>query len=653
MGTRTFMTLLFLPALLILGQQLGAQKLAVIPYVSGITAPIDIKQCGDDRLFVLERGGRIRIVNADGTLRPTPFLDITAKISSATEGEEGLLGLDFSPDYKSSGKFYVDYTGYIGTQLTTFVEQYSVSASDSNLADPASALTLLTQSQPFTNHNGGNLMFGRDGYLYINFGDGGSAGDPFRNGQNLKTFLGKILRIDVRNASPAQPYVIPPDNPLAQDTATGVKKEIWIYGVRNPFRSSFDRITGDLLVADVGQNKVEEVDYRPAGDPGGENFGWNIVEGDSCYSPATGCDKTGITLPVYEYFHNGGGAAIIGGYVYRSIQSRALWGQYLFSDEILRFIDGLSIVNGAVVGGVHPLITAAAATGNPVSFGEDRLGDQYIAFYGINQIYRLEDTSSLRRPKAYFTPVPGTGGTYLLEALQGRNMEYQWFRNDTLLPGATAPDLTASQTGRYTLQVTNTLGFSDTSEAFLLGTYGNLVDFTAQKIPGSLVLLAWQTTGELNVTGFAIERRLEGETSFGDIGLLASQAPGGYSISPLDYAFRDSTLPPSSPAFYRLRVTFRDGSFAYSDTRFVSPDPSTNGFIVFPNPARHHLQLYLDQYTHPVVLSVFDLAGRKLYGLDLQQAGRIIDLPASTGIYVIQVSDPDGRHAFRRKVVVY
>ena len=186
---KIFIHWIFVFSLFFVSQQMLAQKLAVVPYVSGTVAPIDIQNCGDDRLFVVERGGRIRIINADGTLRSTPFLDITSKISSATEGEEGLLGLAFSPNYKSDGKFYVDYTGRISGQLTTFIEEYKVSAADSNIADPSSALTLLTQSQPFTNHNGGNVMFGKDGYLYINLGDGGSGGDPYGNGQNKKTFL--------------------------------------------------------------------------------------------------------------------------------------------------------------------------------------------------------------------------------------------------------------------------------------------------------------------------------------------------------------------------------------------------------------------------------------------------------------------------------
>ncbi|HVZ97400.1 MAG TPA: PQQ-dependent sugar dehydrogenase [Chitinophagaceae bacterium] len=629
-----------------------SQKLAVLPYVSGIIAPIDIKNCGDDRLFVAERGGKIRIINPDGTLRTTPFLDISSKISSATESEEGFLGFAFSPDYKTDGKLYVDYTGYTGTQLTTFVEQYQVSASDSNMADPSSELTLLTQSQPFTNHNGGNLMFGKDGYLYINFGDGGSGGDPYGNGQNKKTFLGKILRIDVSNSLQAQPYTIPPANPFVNDTTAGVKKEIWIYGVRNPFRSSVDRITGDLLIADVGQNKVEEVDFQKANDPGGENYGWNIAEGDSCYAPATGCNKAGITMPIYEYYHNGGSAAIIGGYVYRGVQSKSLWGQYLFTDEILKFVDALPLVNGMVSGNVNHLITAAQATGNPVSFGEDKYGDEYIAFYGINTLYKLEDTSSLRRPKAYFTPVSPGGGLFLLQAVQGKNISYQWLRNDSLIAGAMSPDYTASQPGRYTLEVTNTAGFKDTSDAFLLGAYSNLTIFTAQEVPNNGVVLNWQTSGELNITGFAVQRRKDNETAFTNIGFVASKADSGFSSGELNYSFADSMLSDFVKAFYRLQIQFADGSFAYSDIRFISADNTKNGFIIFPNPSRNHLQLYVNDFTHPVIVSLFDIAGRKISAHALYQQNMVVDLPAAKGLYILQVAGTDGSNAVRKKVVV-
>jgi len=648
---KLFILYIFIGFLFFAAQQAISQKLAAIPYASGTSAPIDLKNCGDDRLFVAERGGRIRVINADGTLRATPFLDITSKISSATAGEEGFLGIAFSPNYKTDGKFYVDYTGFISGQLTTFVEEYKVSAADSNIADPSSALTLLTQSQPFTNHNGGNLMFGKDGYLYVNLGDGGGAGDPFKNGQNKKTFLAKILRIDISNSSAAQPYAIPPSNPFYSDTTVGIKKEIWTYGVRNPWRSSVDRLTGDLLIADVGQGKVEEIDFQKANDPGGRNYGWNIVEGDSCYNPATGCNKAGITMPIYEYFHNGGGGAIMGGYVYRSAQSKSLWGQYLFADEVLEFIDAIYLVNGVVSGNVNHLINAAQATGYPISFGEDRYGDQYIIFYGNGTVCKLQDTSYLRKPKAYFTPTNPVSNSFLLQGLQGRNLTYQWLKDNVIIPGATSPDYTTSELGSYALEVTNTLGFKDTSDAFLLGSSLNLISFAAQKIPGGLISLDWQTGAELNISGYTIQRRKNNETSFSDIGFVNSKSINGFSNNELDYTFTDSSALNYTKIFYRLQIEHADGSFTYSNIIFVSSDITKNGFIIFPNPAKGPVQLYLNEYTQPVVMVLYDNTGKKIQQQTISQQNSTIELPASKGVYIMQLSNKDGTNMVRKKII--
>ncbi len=633
-------------------QNVTAQKLAAIAYVSGINAPIDLKNCGDDRLFVAERGGRILIVNADGTLRPTPFLDITSKISSATEGEEGFLGFAFSPNYKKDGKFFVDYTARPGGQLTSVVEEYQVSSADSNIADVSSALTLLTQSQPFTNHKAGNLMFGKDGYLFVNFGDGGSGGDPYGNGQNKKTFLAKILRIDVSNSSSTMRYVIPPSNPFYSDTTTGIKKEIWIYGVRNPFRCSVDKLTGDLLIADVGQNKVEEIDFQKANDTGGENYGWNIVEGDSCYNPASGCNKTGITMPIYEYFHNGASAAVIGGYVVRSAQSKSLWGQYIFTDEVLKFIDAFNLSNGMVSGNVNHLITAAQATGNPVSFGEDRFGDQYIMFYANGTLYKLEDTSAARRPKAFIMSADSTNGLYTLHGLAGRNLSYQWYRNDTAIQGATSQDFSTSLIGKYTVEVTNTLSLKDTSDAFLVGSYINLISFAAQKIPSGFIQLNWNTSSELNITNYIIERRKDNETSFSDIDSIKTKSINGYSVSSLAYSFIDSSALVYTKLFYRLKIEHADGSFTYSDILFINADKIVNGFIFFPNPSKDKVQIYLNEYTQPVLMFMYDNTGRKISVQTITQQHTTVAVPASRGLYIIQISNLDGSGKIRKKLMV-
>jgi len=216
------------------------------------------------------------------------------------------------------------------------------------------------------------------------------------------------------------------------------------------------------------------------------------MEGNFCYRPATGCNSTGLSLPVYDYPHTVG-FSIIGGYVFRSAQSKSLFGTYIFADYVSRWVDGIRQSGGVLSGNVTHLITAAEARGNPVSFGEDRYGDQYILFNGNSTVYKLQDTSNLRRPKAYFTPMIQGAGSFLLQGLQGKGFTYQWLKNNVVIPGATSPDYTTSATGRYTLEVTDTLNFKDTSDVFLLGSSLNLVSFTAKKISAGVIRLEWKT----------------------------------------------------------------------------------------------------------------------------------------------------------------
>lgn len=289
--------------------------------VSGLSAPLDFQSArdGTGRFFVVEQGGTIRIVKGKKLLAP-PFLNISSIIVSG--GETGLLGLAFHPQYKTNGRFFVNYTRRVNTQLQTVIAEYHVSAANPNLADPSSARIILVIDQPFDNHNGGQLAFGSDGFLYIGMGDGGSGGDPQGNGQKLTTLLGKMLRIDINSGSP---YAIPPDNPFVG--VSGAKGEIWAYGFRNPWRFSFDKMTKRLFVGDVGQGAWEEVDIVTKGG----NFGWNIMEGKHCYPPGATCDPTGLILPIAEYSHSEG-IAIIGGYVYRGAAIAALKGLYVFGD---------------------------------------------------------------------------------------------------------------------------------------------------------------------------------------------------------------------------------------------------------------------------------------------------------------------------------
>ena len=325
------------------------------PIVSGLVRPVDVQNAGDGsgRLFIIEKVGRIRVFK-NGQLFETPFLDITDRIGSSGN-EQGLLGLAFHPHYAENGRFFVNYTDKNGN---TVIARFQASA---DIADPNSEVDLLHVYQPFPNHNGGVLTFGPDGYLYAGLGDGGSADDPFGNGQNKAVLLGKILRLDVDSA---QPYALPSDNPFGD--------EIWAYGLRNPWRISFDKATGDLYIADVGQDIWEEVDYVPAGEPGGLNFGWNYREGQHPFrgSPST---SDHLTYPVAEYSHNEGRCSVTGGYVYRG--AMAEWqGIYFYGDYCTGMVWGLvKSENGFKSQSLFE--TGVTIT----SFGQDESGEVYLA----------------------------------------------------------------------------------------------------------------------------------------------------------------------------------------------------------------------------------------------------------------------------------
>ena len=293
--------------------------------VDGLDDPVDVSNAGDGsgRLFVAEQAGRIRVIR-DGSLLATPFLDISDRIASG--GERGLLGLAFHPNYPADPRFFVDYTDRAGN---TVITQFMVRADDPDLADATGETVLLRIDQPFGNHNGGALEFGPDGMLYIATGDGGAGGDPQGNGRRLDTLLAKILRIDVDEPGDAdRPYGIPAGNPFV--ATDGARPEIWLTGLRNPWRMRFDPPTGDLWIGDVGQGAWEEIDVARAG-ASGLDFGWNPMEGFHCYSPPDDCDQTGLVLPVAEYGRDLG-CAVIGGVVVRDPRQGALDGQYLFGD---------------------------------------------------------------------------------------------------------------------------------------------------------------------------------------------------------------------------------------------------------------------------------------------------------------------------------
>lgn len=345
-----------------LPQGTGARLLEI---ASGLTFPLYLTAPPADanRLFIVEKTGAIRIVK-DGTLLPTAFLDISGKVSGG--GEQGLLGLAFDPNYASNGRFLVHYTDPVGdTRVSTFRV-----SSDPDIADATSEQVIFTATQPYSNHNGGQLTFGPDGYLYLGLGDGGSANDPQGRAQDLSEPLGSILRLDVQAGSS---YTVPPDNPFVGQPAA--LPEIWSYGLRNPWRFSFDRANGDLYIADVGQSQFEEVDVAPSalGSGKGINYGWNLMEGAHCLQGQ--CDPTGLTLPTFEYNHSQG-CSITGGYVYRGSAIPALQGLYFYAD----FCDGW-VRSFRYAGEAATEVTdwpALRPGGSITSFGEDPVGELYV-----------------------------------------------------------------------------------------------------------------------------------------------------------------------------------------------------------------------------------------------------------------------------------
>jgi glucose/arabinose dehydrogenase len=341
-------------------------------------SPVDIQHAtdGTNRLFVAEQSGVIRVFSNDSlTASSTVFLDIKQKVTSG--GERGLLGFAFHPDFKTNGFFYVNYTQ--GNPLKTVIARYKTTDLSATKADPASEIILLTFNQPYENHNGGSMQFGSDGYLYIATGDGGGGGDPMNHAQNRKSYLGKVLRLDV-NSNAKGHYGLPADNPYISGS-DGYYPEIFAYGLRNPWKISFDKETGLLLAGDVGQNAREEINVITKGG----NYGWPVREGINCYRPSSNCSSAGLTDPILDYAQSDGDKSITGGYIYRGKKVKSLIGKYLYADFVSGRIWSLAIENGNA--GANTLLFEK---NGPVStFGIDETGEVYFANYSTGKIMKF------------------------------------------------------------------------------------------------------------------------------------------------------------------------------------------------------------------------------------------------------------------------
>jgi glucose/arabinose dehydrogenase len=378
-------------------------RISFVLRAEGLTQPVQVTHAGDGTgtLYVVEQGGRIRTLN-NGTLSPVPFLDISARVLAG--GERGLLGAAFPPGFATKGHFYVNYTR--GGDGATVVARYRVTQ-DPDVADPFSEEVLLVIDQPFGNHNGGQIAFGPDGFLYIGMGDGGSGGDPQGNAQNPATLLGKMLRIDVEGG--AFPYAIPPGNPFVG--TGGFRGEIWALGLRNPWRFSFDRGTGDLYIGDVGQGSFEEVDFQTASSAGGENYGWNIMEGNSCFG-GTACNPIDFVPPVAVYDHSVAvqdpsvrKCSVTGGTVYRGDAYPRMQGIYFYGDFCTGEIFGLTR-DGTVWENSLLHDTAFQIS----SFGEDEAGNLYVTNHGGGSVHEIVAQNNPPSPPALVSPLDGQAG---------------------------------------------------------------------------------------------------------------------------------------------------------------------------------------------------------------------------------------------------
>jgi glucose/arabinose dehydrogenase len=426
---------------------------AMTSFSTGYSSPVNIANAGDSRLFIVQQRGKVFICDSLGAKLATPFLDITSKVSSSGS-ERGLLGLAFDPNYDLNGYFYVNYTR-TGDHATV-IARYTRSFSNPNQAVVASEKVLLTIAQPYSNHNGGHLEFGRDGYLYIGMGDGGSAGDPGDRAQNPTNLLGKMLRLDVSH--PDSTYVIPASNPFVGSGTT--REEIWAIGLRNPWKFSFDRLTGDLWIGDVGQDALEEVDFEPYGDLGGHNYGWKCREGLSPYD-MSGCSGT-YTDPVSVYPNSGSsGCSITGGKRYRGGRYASMYGTYFMTDYCTGHF--WAVYDSASMWVTQQFDDVSDAIG-PVAFGENHMGELFVAGISTGIIYRITDTACAVTAIMFTPDSAWVCEGSAIEALPCEGCTYEWWLDGSVVPGADSWELEPTVAGSYQLVVTSPGGCTDTTE---------------------------------------------------------------------------------------------------------------------------------------------------------------------------------------------
>lgn len=592
----------FLPC--ILTAQIDFQ---LVEFADGFSGPLDLQHAGDDRLFVVEQSGAIKIIDVDETVLPTPFLDID-NIVNDNANERGLLGLAFHPDYQNNGFFYVNYSNSSGD---THISRFSVSA-DPNVADPDSEVVLMVVDQPFNNHNGGGLDFGPDGYLYIGLGDGGSGGDPQGNSQNTNTLLGKMLRIDVDNGAP---YSIPADNPFVNDA--DVLDEIWSIGLRNPWRFGFDRETGDLWIGDVGQNEFEEIDFESANSAGGLNYGWRCFEGFATFN-TSGCGNASeYTDPVWDYANNNSvGRSVTGGYVYRGTEFPDLVGHYIYGDFVSGRIWSLTPDGNGGWNNVELLNWTNNQLG---SFGEDLNGEMYVVALQEGTIYKVTTVCSTFSVDSDIvnTTCFGDADGSLSVTPPDADSGILWDSGETtfelndLAAGTYMATITdengCTSTTSVTVSQPDSINFELTTEGVINGEGGFIV------APEGFASYEWYVDGELIVG--------ENESS------VPNQTSGNYFVIVID----DNGC------------TFTSETLAFVNTNEIT---NLTNFKISPNPFSNQINLNLT--TDEVLnlnLQILNMDGKILKEKTMQVMGdfskniNLNDLPR--GVYYLKLNQGD------------
>lgn len=582
------------------------------------TSPVDIQTPDDDtdRMFVVSQSGLIYVFpNNKNVTSSKIFLNITDRVTSG--GELGLLGLAFHPDYKNNGYFYVNYTA--PNPRRSIVARYRVSQTNPDSADKNSELILLSYNQPYSNHNGGQTSFGPDGYLYIATGDGGSAGDPQNNAQNREVLLGKILRINVDSSAAGLNYSIPPDNPY-KGNSQGYREEIYSYGMRNPWRFSFDPVTGWMWCADVGQGLWEEIDLIW----NGGNYGWKILEGFQCYNAAS-CDTTNKIPPIFVYGHNSsGGYSITGGYVYRGPNLPGLTGKYIYGDYVSKRIWALSY------DGVNPPVNEVLINSSGISistFGLDRYGEIYVADLTGGKIYKFNSTAPVIAPTGLtaslnlmsdielnWTDNALNETGYIIERRQGSN---PFVVKDTI-PANTTAYIDSAITGltqySYRVRAFNSSGTSGYSNTVTILSYipVELESFSASAA-GSDVILQWITVSEINNSGFEIYRSIK--NGWKRVGFVEGK---GTTTELSIYRFDDRLPPFSEPTdvFYRLKQIDLNGEYTYTYPVMVKAGTTKKEYELlqnYPNPFNGATTIrFILAEKSSVRLVVSDLLGKEV-----------------------------------------